>query len=408
MPKSPASLPSGVRITDTLTVTQFATVFPVETVTEVLDKHGCGTIRVRHLPNELVVYFVMMLALFRDCSHREVFRCVALALSRLWGRTDQEPVIPTASALSQARDRVKFAPFEELFERFAQPLASIGSSGCFFKGKWRKVALDGSLIDTDDTDANRAYFGHSVNQISTRARSPQARFVGLIELGTHAFVKAAIGTYHDGEITLAKKLVQHVSPDMICLADRNFYSFDFFKALDERKAALLFRLQRGMSFFPEEQLSDGSYVVTLYSSADEKKEHGLRARFFQYKVNGAKSKETYFMLTNIMDPKIASAQELAALYCERWEYETALDELKTHLNAKAIILRSKTPDLVIQELWGLLMTHYVVRRLMYLAASPKGLDPDRMSFMHTVRVVRRTLVKPGVFSPEETLPTVDQ
>ncbi len=402
MPKSPLSLPSGVRITDTLTVTQFAAVFPLDAVTEALDRNGVGTVRVRHLPNELVVYFVMLLALFRDCSHREVYRCVALALNRLWGK-EEEPVIPTASALSQARDRVKHLPLQELFQSFAKPLASKDSKGSFFKGL-RKVALDGSVIDTDDTVNNRAYFGHGGNQVTTSARSPQARFVGLLEVGTHAFFKAAVGRYHDGEATLARSLVQCVSPDMICLADRNFYSFDLFKALNDRGASILFRLQRGMSFLPEKQLNDGSYLVTLYAPNDVKKAHGLTARFFQYKVHGSKSKETFFMLTNILDPAAASAEELAALYCERWEYETALDELKVHLNAKQIILRSKTPELVLQELWGLLMTHYVVRKLMYLAASSRGLDPDRTSFIHSVRVIKRTLVKPSISPPEEDLP----
>jgi hypothetical protein len=400
MPKSPSSLPSGVRITDTLTVTQFATVFPLDVVTETLDKHGCGTIRVRHLPNEMVIFFVMMLALFRDCSHREVFRCVALALSQLLGRQNNDVVIPTASALSQARDRVKPEVFEELFQRFAVPLAAPGTSGCFFKNKWRKVALDGSLVDTDDTDSNRNYFGSSTNQYGKRCRSPQTRFVGLMEIGTHAFFKAAIGTYYDGETSLTRALLPYVTADMICLADRNFYGFDLFKAMHERRAALLFRVQRGLSFQPNKQLSDGSYLVTLYSSADTKKQCGLQARFFQYKVKAGRSEETFSMLTNILDPDHASAEELAMLYCERWEYENALDEVKTHLNAKAIILRSKTPDLVVQELWGILMTHYVVRRLSYLAASQRQLDPDRISFVHTVRVIKRALVKTS-FSPLE-------
>ena len=400
MPKDPQNLPSGVRPTDTLTVTQFATVFPIDSVVETLDSHGRGTIRVRTLPNEHVIFFVMMLALYRDCSHTEVYRCVAQALQNLAGNARTEPVIPTASALSQARDRVGAEPFADLFKKHAIPLAGPGAKGCFFKNRYRKVALDGCLIDTDDTDKNRKYFGHSSNQSDTAARSPQVRVVGLMELGTHAFFKAAIGTYHQGESTLAKSLVDYLEPDMICLADRKFYSFELFRMFQERNVPLLFRLQRGMSFQPEEQLSDGSFIVKIHARSDTSKRDPLVARLIQYKVTGSKNKEIFYLITNILDPKIATAVELAALYCERWEYENALDELKTHLNAGAVILRSKTPDLVIQELWGLLMTHYVIRRTMFLASSRKNLDPDRISFTHSVNVIRRALVKTGIFPPE--------
>jgi hypothetical protein len=404
MPKSPTSLPAGVRATDILSIIQFATVFPIDAVNEVLEKHDCGTIRVRHLPNELVIYFVMMLALFRDCSHREVFRCVASALNGLVGKPSNNPFIPSGAALSKARDRVKDKPLEELFHRFAKPVAASGSAGCFFKKRWRTVAVDGCLIDVENTPKNRQYFGSSTNQNKTQARSPQVRFVGLMELGTHVFFSAAIGGYHDGEISLVKGLIQDIQSDMICLADRNFYSFDLFKQVNDRGAALLFRVQRGLSFVPERQLPDGSYLLTLYSATDTKRMHGVPARFFQYKVKGAKDKETFYMITNILDPKQATAEELSALYCERWEYEGALDELKTHLNAKFVILRSKTPALVIQELWGLLMTHYVIRRTMYQAASSRQLDPDRLSFIHTVRVIRRTLGMPNSFPPEDIAP----
>lgn len=405
MPKPPADLPSGVRPTDILTVAQFASVFPIESVREALDECGVGTVRVRHLPSEAVVYFVMMLALFRDCNHREVFRCVAQALRDLFrgffGVQDILSVIPTASALSQSRTRIKHEPFQKLFERHAKPLATKDDRGCYFKNL-RKTAIDGSLINTDDTPANREFFGHSKNQVSSKARAPQVRFVGLMEVGTHAFFKAAIGTYHDGEITLAQELVPWMSSDMIVLADRNFYSFELYRAISQRGAKLLFRIQRGMSFKPDRQLSDGSYLVTVFSPDDTTKANGLQARFFQYQVKGAKTNEMYFMLTNILDPALAKAEELAGLYCERWEYETALDEIKTHLNVKSLILRSKTPELVMQELWGLLMTHYAIRKVMYMAACHKSLDPDRMSFIHTIRVVKRALVNSGVFFPEES------
>jgi len=396
MPKSPAILPSGVRTTDILTVTQFASVFPMAEFDKILERLGRATVRVRDLPNECIVYFVMMLALFRDCSHREVYRCVASAMATLLGK--KEVSVPSAAALSKARDRVKDESLRELFHKHAVPCGEPNQPGVWF-GRWRKMAIDGCVLNADNTPANRKFFGCSTNQHSTAAGWPQLRFVGLMEAGTHVFVGAAAGGYHDGEITLSQELVPLLKTDMICLADRNFYSFSLFESITQRGAALLIRVQRGMSFTPKAKLSDDSHLVTIYDSEDRKKEHGLDARFIQYRVDGSPNKETIYLITNILEPGEASAQELAELYHERWEYETALDELKTHLNAKATTLRSKKPDLVLQEFWGMLMAHYVIRRTMNDAAMGAKLDPDRLSFTHTVRVISRALMKSSDFPP---------
>jgi hypothetical protein len=396
MPKSPANLPSGVRATDIFTVTQFATVFPMAEFDNILQRFNRATVRVRDLPNECIVYFVMMLALFRDCSHREVYRCVSSAMATLLGK--KEISIPSAAALSKARDRVKDEPLKEFFHSHAVPCGQANQAGVWF-GPWRKMALDGCLLNTDDTLANRSFFGCATNQHSKAAGWPQLRFVGLMEVGTHVFIGAAAGGYHTGEITLAQNLVPLLKPDMICIADRNFFSFLLFKSITEQGAALLFRVQRGMSFDSKAQLSDGSHLVTIYDSKDLKKEHGLDTRLVQYKVDGSPNKETIYLITNILKPEEAPAQKLAELYHERWEYENALDELKTHLNAKAITLRSKKPELVLQEFWGMLMAHYVIRRTMNDAAIGARSDPDRLSFTHTIRVISRTLIKSSDFSP---------
>jgi len=403
MPKAPALLPPDIRPTDIFTATNFAAVFPLTKVSEVLKECGRSTDRVRDFPNEAVVYFVMMLALFRNCAHREVFRIIADAFRQLWNK--RKISIPTASALSQGRIRVGYEPFEKLFEYLAVPVASASSKGAWFKGR-RKVAMDGCLLNTDDSKENRKFFGCSKNQTKTEAGYPQTRFVGLMEVGTHLFFQAVIGGYHDGEITLAKTLVRFITRDMICLADRNFYSFDFFKDVAETGAHFVVRIQRGMKFHSEEQLADHSDIVSIYSSDDRNKERPLKARLIQYRVLG--SNEKVYLLTTILDPREASAHELAELYHERWEYEGALKELKTVLNASATTLRSKRPDLVIQELWGLLMTHYVIRLNMYQAALSRDLDPDELSFKHSVQVIGRSLYTatsdfPPCASPSENL-----
>jgi hypothetical protein len=399
MPKKPSTLPSGLRATDVLTATQFAATFPIDSVNLALEQHERGTIRVRQLPNELVVYFVMMLSLFRDCSHKEVFRCVAVALNRLVGKSEGDVSIPSAAALSKARDRVGSEPLETLFHQFAQPLGQAGQKGIWYR-RWRKIAIDGSLLETDATPANRQYFGSPTNQHQTVSRSPQTRLVSLMEIGTHLFFGAAIGSYYDGEVRLAEKLVPLLRKDMICIADRNFFGFKFFNEVSKTGAALLIRIQRGMSYTSEKMLCDGSHLITIHACKDAKRANGLKARLIQYDVIGAKKREPIYLVTNILEPEEAPAQELAALYHERWEIESALDELKTHLNAKALVLRSKTPKLVLQELWGMLMTHYVIRKAMYEAASHADLDPDELSFIHSVRVIKRALVSStGDFFP---------
>lgn len=399
MSKPPSTLPSGVRVTDILTVSQFAVIFPIKAILEILEERNLSTIRERHLPNEFVVYFVMMLALFRDCNHREVFRCVAETFCRLRGKRSKDIVIPSSAALSKARDRIKDESLEALFHQCAVPRGKANHKGIWYR-QWRKMAIDGSLIDVENTQANRE-FGFATNQHQTSAGNPQVRFVSLMEVGSHLFIAAKQGGYHDGELALAKALLPHFQPNMICLADRNFYSFDFFKQVTETGAKLLFRVQRGSKFDQLKQFDDNSFLVHIFAATDTKRQYPLRARLIQYKVTGA-SKETIFLITNILDPVAAPAHELASLYHERWEYEGALDELKTHLNAGSLTLRSKKPTLVKQELWGMLMAHYVVRSTMYDAAELANIDPDGLSFTHTVHVIQRALVRSASDFPPST------
>ena len=400
MPKHPSELPSGVRPTDMLTVTQFAIVFPLDAIRAALEKFDCGTVRERCLTNESVVYFVMMLALFRSFSHREVFRCVAEALQLLNGKPVEDIVIPSHSGLSRARIRVKAVALKELFHTFAKPCANAGRQGARFKG-WTKYALDGCMMNVEDTKANKEHFGAATNQHQTKSRNPQLRWVGLMEVGTHIFVSAEEGGYHDGEITLAKKLIPSMTSDMVILADRNFYSFEFYKQITQSaKAALVFRVQAGMVFERVKQLDDGSHIIKIYDAKDRRKEAPLEARFIQYKVTGAPSKETIFLITSILDPEAANAEEIAQLYHERWEYENALDEFKTHMGAGSIVMRSKTPELVLQEYWATMMTFLVIRKNMSEAAARMKLDSDRLSFTHTIQVVKRAVLKAtGDFSP---------
>jgi IS4 transposase len=142
-----------------------------------------------------------------------------------------------------------------------------------------------------------------------------------------------------------------------------------------------------------ERYADGSYRSAIYASERDwrKRRDGLEVRVIEYRLEGVADSEEFYRLVTTLSPEQASAEQLAVLYHERWEIEAALDELKTHLRGARIVLRSKTPQLVEQEFYGLLMAHYAVRGLMHEAALQADKDPDRLSYMHAVRVIRRKL-----------------
>jgi hypothetical protein len=396
MPRTKSTLPSGVRPTDKITFSQFAKTFPRRAVNDVLIESGRQSKRIRELPNDVVVYFVMMLGLFRDSSHSEVLRVILESLHWLFGIA--LPKVTGKSGIAQARVRVGWEPLKKLFDQFAVPVANPAAK-CAFYRQWRITAIDGSLFDVDDSDKNDQFFGRATNQSAKTGSYPQARLLSLVECGTHIIFAATIGRYKDSEVALAREILPSLQPDMMLIADRVFFGFDLFKQASDTGAALLWRMRKSSKLVAERTLADGSYIGTIHSKEDRKKQNGLKVRFFEYKVVGSKTAELYTMITNVLDPQMAPATELAALYRERWEFENVLDEVKNHLNAKTIILRSKTPELVKQELYGLIMAHYSVRSLMFEAAMQQDLDPDRLSFTHSVRVIRRKLTSLSSFPP---------
>lgn len=200
--------------------------------------------------------------------------------------------------------------------------------------------------------------------------------------------------YSTDELTLAEKVIPSLSPGMLCLADRFFPSYKLWGMAAKTKADLLWRTRQNARLDVDEQLPDGSYLSRIYASTSDRRNQrkGIVVRVIDYRLEGVEGAEPlYRLIITILDPQQAPAEELAALYHERWEIETALDELKTHLRGARIVLRSKTPELVRQEFFGLLMAHFAVRGLMHEAALKADEDPDRLSFLHAVRVVQRRM-----------------
>jgi hypothetical protein len=253
--------------------------------------------------------------------------------------------------------------------------------------------LDGSTLDVADTCGNEAAFGRPG---ASRGHSayPKIRFVSLVENGTHVLFATEAGSYKTSEMALAAKVVPALRAGMLCFADRGLFSFALWSRAAQSGADLLFRIRKDLSLPCLKRLDDGSYLSRLRpgKAARDEGAADIPVRVVEYALDGVEGAEpSYRLLTTILDPEMASAEELAALYQERWEIETALDELKTHLRGPGIVLRSRTPELVMQEFYGLMMAHFAVRGLMHEAALQKDVDPDRLSYTHAVRVIRRKL-----------------
>ena len=245
-------------------------------------------------------------------------------------------------------------------------------------------------------------FGRPGSAREGQAGFPQLRLVGLAECGTHAIVAAAMGPYRGPERELVRRLLPALQPEMLCLADRGLYSFQLWQQAQAQGAALLWRIGTKPQLEASHRFADGSYLAQVYDHADRRRVHGMTARVIDYLLDdpGRPSSTHYRLLTNLLAPDQAPARELAALYAQRWEFETTLDELKIHQRGPRVVLRSKFPEGVYQEAYGYLLTHYAIRALMHDAAVEAGLDPDRLSFLRSLRVVRRSTASVS-FSPDK-------
>lgn len=391
MARTVARLPAGTRITDYVSLGVIAKTFPEQMVHEVLADTGRASRRQRDLPAHVMMYYVIALALYMHSSCREVLRCLLEGLQ--WLCAPGERRAPAGkSGISQARTRLGEAPVRALHDRVVGPIAQPGTRGAWYR-HWRLMSLDGSTLDVADTAENRAAFGRPGASRGASA-CPQVRFVSLAETGTHVLFGSALGGVRTGEITLAHQVVGHLRPDMLCLADRNFLGWRLWQAARSGGAELLWRAKKHLRLSLDRRLPDGSYLSRIYPSerARRKQSDAAVVRVIEYRLEGVAGAEPFYRLvTSILDPAQAPAQELAALYHERWEFETALDELKTHLRGARLVLRSKRPALVRQEFYGLMMAHFAIRALMHEAALAADVDPDELSYIHAVRVIRRKL-----------------
>jgi hypothetical protein len=343
MARTLAELPAGSRITDYISLGVIAKFFPAEKIHQVLDQTNRASIRERDLPAHVVVYYVIALALYMRSSYREVLRCLLEGVQWLLDPSVKVKVAGK-SGISQARSRLGAAPLQELYEAVVAPIAEKRTQGAWYR-QWRLVSLDGSTLDVADTAENDKAFG----------RPGSSR-------GSSAF---------------------RLRQGMLCMADRFFPGYKLWQAAAKTGADLLWRVRHNARLDLDKRLPDGSYLSRIYASTTDRqhKRQGIVVRVIEYRLaDVADAEPLYRLMTTILDHEQAPANELAALYHERWEIETTLDELKTHLRGAQIVLRSKTPELVRQEFFGLLMAHFAIRGLMHEAALKADEDPDRLSF----------------------------
>jgi len=389
------------RLSDHISIGVLTRVFPPELVDRVVAEAGRTEVRHRLLPARVVVYYVLGLALFSQASYEEVMRNLVegLAWGSGWAQAWQ---VPTKAALFKARARLGPEPLVALFEAVARPLATPATKGAFYR-QWRLMSIDGTSLDVADTAANVAAFGRP-GATRGEAAFPKVRVVGLGECGTHALSAVTVGSWRTGEQTLFPDLLDALRPGMLVLADRGFYGYAQWNAARATGADLVWRINANIDLPVAERLGDGSFLTHPRRDVGHRYRDEMPVRMVEYTLDVAgrpPDERRYRLMTTIVDPDAAPAADLAALYAQRWEFESALDELKTHQRGPQVVLRSKQPDGVIQELYGYLCVHWAIRWLMHTVATDSDADPDRLSFTRSLRAARRTTVSHPGFSPSD-------
>jgi hypothetical protein len=413
---------AGGRLTDWISLGVLASAVPRDAVDDAIEVMGKAAKRVGgKLPPHVMVYFAMALALFADEDYEEVAARLAGTLQD-WDCWDEAWEVPTSGGLTQARQRLGCEPLAELFSQVAAPVAEELTRGAFL-GPWRLMAIDGFEWDCPATEANIAAFGFAGTGADDpeKAAFPKARVVTISECASHAMVDARIGGVAGkgaGEQALARPMLRQLEEDWLLIADRSFYNWDDWCTAADTGAALLWRAKADLRLPVLELLSDGSYRSVLVSpkikgkarqqlleaarrGEDLDQDKARPVRVIEYEVpdrQGDGTGELIALITTITDPRQAPASALAHAYHERWEHETGNRQLKTYLRGPGRVLRSRSPDMVRQEIYGYLLTHFAISALICRAATEADVDPDRVKFKRTVRLVRRRVADPA-FSP---------
>lgn len=353
-------------------------------VRDALDATGTATLRRRRLPAEQVVWLVLGMALFRDRSITQVADSLDLALPARRG--------PTAapSAITQARARLGEEPMAWLFDTCAQHWAHASAD----QHRWRGLSLygvDGTTLRVWDSEENRDHFGLPSGGLRGDAAYPQVRLVALAALRSHLLAAASFGPYTTGEGTLAADLWSQLPDHSLCVVDRNFLAANVLIPLarDGNDRNWLIRAKKNTKWRELERLGDDDYLVKMRVSIfARRKDPSLPttwvARATRYCHPGC---QPQWLLTSMLDSEAYPAREIIALYHERWEIEQCYDEIKTEMLDREETIRSRNPERVRQEIWGILLAFNLVRLEMERVADEAEVEPTRISFITALHLI---------------------
>ena len=347
------------------------------------------------LPMEFMVNFVLGLAVFGDCSYQNVVEHL------IGGFPELGCSVPNKSNLTRARRRLGAGVMRLIYRKLAARLAADGQGGAFYRGM-RLAAVDGMFLDLPESAGNRARFGGQEQSPGHPRGLPVARVVALTETGTRAQVAVSLGGWHDGELTLARDLASHAC-GMLVIIDRLYPDVRLWQGFAGAGADLVIRAREGIAASAEQVLPDGTYLTRMRESGYKgNTKRSVLVRVIEYRIGGG---DKIRLLTSLLDPETHPAAQVAALYPERWEAESANRQIKSFQRGDGVTLRSKDPDLVEQEIWAHLIVHTVVTRLITTLAQTEGLDPDRISYTNTLEQVRLAVTRqPRPTEPEQQNP----
>jgi hypothetical protein len=340
------------------------------------------------LTHEVMLWVVLAMGILTDLPIRQVFKHAR--------RLRRGEEAPHRSSLCVARQRLGVGPVRHLFQQVVHALAQPDTPGGFYRGL-RLMGIDGTVLNVPDSAANARVFGRPLGSGRGEGAFPQVRKLSLVELGTHVEVAIQIKPCTCSEQAMLSSLLRHLTPEMLLIWDRNFFSYEWWKALNSREIKLLARVKSNLILESVERLGDGSYLAKIYPTAyaREKDRNGIVVRVIKYALDDpgrVGHGEEHRLITNLLDAQLYPALELICGYHERWKHELVFDEQKTHQDprraSKPAHLRSQTPAGVIQEIYALSLGHFVIRALMFEAAQREQLDPDRLSFTGCFQILQ--------------------
>lgn len=367
-------------------------IIPLSTIEKAISQTNSEQKRERVLPTKIIILLVISLNFWSTDSVVDVWKNLVEGLMSDLIPQKIRLITPTSSSFTEARQRVGAGVMARLFKLICTVRATKQTEGAFLRGL-RLMSLDGSLFDVPDTDNNARVFGYPGSRRGTRAAFPKARLVLLVESGTHLIVDALISPYKIGERRKAIQLLRSVNRGMLLMWDRGLHSFRMVSETLKQKAHILGRVPANVKFEVVKVFDDGSYLSWIAPDRKSKKKgvKRIKVRVIEYLIQIEGEEVLYRLITDLMDINKFPALVLAQEYHTRWEIENTLDELKTHLNGRKTMIRSKNPREVVQEIYGWLIAHYCIRGTMLDAATEKGVSPLRISFTGSLKVMRRAI-----------------